>query len=93
MACSNRPATQSSQYGNEQINRFRNPNFNEWDAALLKNTRIYERLNFQLRFEVYNVFNRVNLQGIDANLPDGTFGQVTSQYNPRNLQVGAKVTF
>jgi hypothetical protein len=81
------------QEGNEQINRFWNPGFNEWDAALLKNTRIYERLNFQLRFEVYNLFNRVNLQGLDANLPDGTFGRVTSQYNPRNLQVGAKITF
>lgn len=81
------------QEGNEKVNLFQNPNFNEWDAALLKNTRLYERLNFQLRFEVYNVFNRVNLQGVDSDLPDGNFGRVTSQYNPRNLQVGAKITF
>jgi hypothetical protein len=87
------PQPTLGQEGNEQINRFRNPGFNEWDAALLKNTRIYERLNFQLRFEVYNLFNRVNLQGVDANLSSSTFGQVTSQYNPRNLQVGAKITF
>ncbi|MGA8028384.1 MAG: TonB-dependent receptor [Bryobacteraceae bacterium] len=81
------------QEGNEKVNQFQNPGFNEWDAALLKNTQLYERLNFQLRFEVYNVFNRVNLQGVDSNLPDGNFGRVTSQYNPRNLQVGAKLTF
>ena len=79
--------------GNERANRFRNPNFAEVDAALLKDTRIYERLDLQLRFEVYNVLNRVNLQGVDANLPDGNFGRVTSQYNPRNLQVGAKIVF
>lgn len=87
------PQPALGQEGNEIIRRFRNPGFAEWDAALLKNTRLYERLNFQLRFEVYNVFNRVNLQGVDANLPDGSFGHVTAQYNPRNLQVGAKVTF
>ena len=87
------PQPALGQEGNEKINRFWNPNFNEWDAALLKNTRLFERVNFQLRFEVYNVFNRVNLQGVDANLPDGTFGRVTSQYNPRNLQVGGKITF
>ncbi len=69
------------------------PNYEDWDAALLKNEKLYERLNLQLRFEVYNLFNRVNLQGIDANMPDGNFGRVTSQYNPRNLQVGAKITF
>lgn len=81
------------QEGNEKVNGFRNPNYNEWDAALLKNEKIYERVTLQLRFEVYNLFNRVNLQGIDANTPDGNFGRVTSQYNPRNLQVGAKITF
>jgi len=60
---------------------------------LLKDTRIFENLNLQLRFEVYNVFNYVNLQGVDANLSDSTFGRVTSQYNPRYLQIGAKLTF
>jgi hypothetical protein len=79
--------------GSEKVNRFRNPNFTEVDAALLKETKIFERLDLQLRFEIYNVLNRVNLQGVDANLPDGNFGRVTSQYNPRNLQVGAKIVF
>jgi hypothetical protein len=79
--------------GSEKVNRFRNPNFAEVDAALLKETKIFERLDLQLRFEVYNVLNRVNLQGVNADLPDGNFGRVTSQYNPRNLQVGAKIVF
>ncbi len=87
------PQPALGQEGNEIIRRFRNPGFAEWDAALLKNTRLYERLTLQLRFEVYNVFNHVNLQGVDANLPDGNFGRVTSQYNPRNLQIGAKIAF
>jgi hypothetical protein len=79
--------------GNERENQFWNPNFAETDAALLKDTKIYERLDLQLRFEAYNVFNRPNLQGVDANLADGTFGRVTAQYNPRWLQVGARLFF
>jgi hypothetical protein len=50
-------------------------------------------VNFQLRFEIYNVFNYANLQGVNANLSDSNFGRVTAQYNPRYLQIGAKLTF
>ena len=79
--------------GNESVSRFRNPAYYQTDAALLKNTKIFERLNLQLRFESYNVFNQVNLRGVAANLSDSNFGRSTSQFNPRNLQVGAKLTF
>jgi hypothetical protein len=79
--------------GNESVSRFRNPAYYQTDAALLKNTKIFERLNLQLRFESYNVFNQVNLRGVAADLSDSNFGRSTSQFNPRNLQVGAKLTF
>jgi hypothetical protein len=79
--------------GNEAYNRFRQPGFNQWDTALLKNTAITERVNFQLRFEFFNVFNRANLNTVDANLPDGNFGKATAQYTPRFLQFGGNLTF
>lgn len=79
--------------GNERVNQFSNPMFAETDAALMKDTKIRERLELQLRFEAYNVFNRPNLQGVDSDLADGTFGRVTAQYNPRWLQVGARLFF
>jgi hypothetical protein len=90
---SNFPTPTLGTEGNEKVNRFWNPGFSETDAALLKDTKLYERLDLQLRFEVYNVFNRPNLQGVDANLADGTFGRVTAQYNPRWMQVGARIVF
>ena len=34
-------------------------------------------MNFQLRFEFFNFFNRANLNTVDTNLPDGNFGQAT----------------
>ena len=43
--------------------------------AFLKNTKVTESVNFQLRFEFFNFFNRANLNTVDTNLPDGNFGQ------------------
>jgi hypothetical protein len=69
---------------------------------IYKDTHITERVNLQLRFEFFNIFNRVNLTSFDANLadtsaidgvPTGSFGKATSQQLPRNWQVGARFTF
>jgi hypothetical protein len=81
--------------GNEKAFQFRGPNFAETDVNFYKDTRIAERVNLQLRFEFYNIFNRVNLTAFDTNFAHlgGTFGMATSQQLPRNWQVGARITF
>jgi hypothetical protein len=79
--------------GNESAYRFREPGYADTDLSLAKNTKITERVNFQLRFDFFNAFNRPNLNTVDANLPDATFGKVTGQYNPRWIQAGAKISF
>jgi len=50
-------------------------------------------MNLQLRFEFFNIFNRVNLTHFDNNLADGNFGKATAQQLPRNWQIGARFTF
>ena len=47
----------------------------------------------ELRFDTFNVFNRVNLTGVDGNLQDGTFGTVSNTQTPRNMLLGARLTF
>lgn len=79
--------------GNEKANVFRSPNFYETDLNFYKNTHITERVNLQLRFEFFNIFNRVNLTSFDINIPDSAFGRATAQQLPRNWQFGAKVSF
>ena len=79
--------------GNEKWGQFRNPGFAQTDAALQKDTSLTERLKLELRFEFFNIFNRVNLGGVQANLSSATFGRATSQLNPRWMQIGAKIMF
>lgn len=81
------------QEGSETPNQFRNPGYADTDFTLKKNTKIRESLNFELRLDIFNIFNRVNLQGVDTNLQDGAFGKSTSTQPARNMQVGARVNF
>ena len=79
--------------GNEAPYRFREPGYANTDISIAKNTKIVESVGFQLRFDFFNAFNRPNLNSVDANLPDGSFGKATGQYNPRWIQLGAKISF
>jgi hypothetical protein len=44
------------------------PNFVQVDLALYKNFQISKRVKAQFRFEVFNVFNRVNFTGVNTSL-------------------------
>ncbi len=47
----------------------------------------------QLRFETFNTFNHTEPNNIDQNTADGNFGQITTTYDPRTIQLGAKFNF
>jgi hypothetical protein len=79
--------------GNERPNKFRNAAYVQSNVNFYKNTHITERLNFQLRFEFYNLFNHANFQAIQGDLSQGNFGLATSQTLPRFWQIGGKFTF
>jgi hypothetical protein len=81
------------QEGNEKSNQFRGPNFYETNINFYKDTRITERVNFEFRFELFNIFNRANYANVDTNFPDGNFGFATSSHEPRFWQLGGKITF
>jgi hypothetical protein len=79
--------------GNEKPMQFRQPNFFETNTNVYKDTHITERVNFQLRFEFFNLFNRANYANVNNNIPDGSFGAAQGSHEPRFWQVGGRVSF
>jgi len=52
-----------------------------------------ERTSFQVRGEILNLFNRVNLTTPISDLSNGEFGKSTDQNLPRNVQVLGRIRF
>lgn len=90
-------------FGSEGAGSLLGPGYENWDLAAIKNTKIAERLTFQLRGEFFNAFNHESFGsasgnassagGVDASTGDASFGQVTSGHSPRRIQLGAKLVF
>jgi hypothetical protein len=82
-------------YGNLGRNTFRGPMQQRFDLSFAKNTRINERMSFEVGFDLFNVFNRVNLANPSSDLQDGTdFGLITESIGgPRIGQFRAKFRF
>jgi hypothetical protein len=87
--------------GNLGRNRFRGPGVRNSDAVLTKQLGIHEHVKLDMRFEFYNVFNRVQFNPPDNLLVDTTlFGHSTSEYprpdgttGSRQIQLGMKLSF
>ena len=80
-------------FGNLGTGTITGPNFQKWDIALAKNTKIGEFVNLQLRVESFDVLNHPNFGNIGTTLGGANFGYVTSDHEPRLLQMGGKITF
>ena len=92
--------------GNSRRNQLIGPGLAQWDMSLIKNTQVTERLNIELRWEVYNIFNRGNFYYFPNNILNaGGFGTVKetndvavgnpviAQGGPRNMTFVLKLVF
>jgi hypothetical protein len=82
-------------WGSAGKDNVRGPGLNNFNLSLMKTIQFtgHEGPNLELRFESFNTFNKTQFSGVNANTNDGNFGQVTSIYSPRNLELGAKFRF
>ncbi|HKS94665.1 MAG TPA: hypothetical protein VJV74_00875, partial [Terriglobia bacterium] len=88
------PAPALGTDGNLGRNVYIGPGFAGTDLALQKTLDVYrDRFKLQVRGDAFNLFNRVNLSGVDGNLADLTFGRSTGTFNPREIQLGLKLMF
>lgn len=83
--------------GNAGRNLLRGPGYANLDMSLFKNfslAALREGMNFQLRFEFFNVTNTPHFGNPNAVLGQGNFGKITGTVgNPRIVQFAGKFSF
>ena len=80
-------------FGNARKDAIVLPGLFNFNLAAFKTFSFTEDVKLQMRFESFNTFNHTEFLNIDASTNDANFGQVTSTYGPRTMQLGAKLSF
>lgn len=88
-------------WGNLGHNALRGPGRDNWNMSLFKAFVISESRGSQIQFraDAFNIWNHTQFKGavqgggIGSQFGGSNFGQITSAYDPRTLQLGAKVVF
>ena len=82
-------------FGNLGRNVLRGPNQKRFDLSLSKTTKIVENVNFEFRWEIFNLFNNVNFATPNNDLQDRLdIGTITNTVGgPRVMQLGMKLRF
>jgi hypothetical protein len=85
--------TSAGTFGNLGHNALRGPGRDNWNLSLFKTFAFGETSGLQIRFESFNTFNHTQFQNVNNNFGQGTFGQYTSAYPARLIQLAGKVYF
>jgi len=82
-------------FGNVPRNAFRGPFQQNWDFAIGKHFKMFERHSLDFRVDAFNVLNHPSFrQPGSVAIGTATFGQISSTVNPaRLLQLGAQYRF
>jgi hypothetical protein len=82
-------------FGTAGKDNVRAPGLNNFNLTLSKTVQLtgHEGPNLEMRFETFNTFNKTQFSGVDTANHDSNFGQVTSIYSPRNMEISAKLHF
>jgi hypothetical protein len=91
-------------YGNSGRAPLRLPGVNQWDLTLSKNWYPTDATRIQFRAEMINAFNHTQFTTINAACPNtatslscvvagSRFGQLTGTRNPREVQMGLRVSW
>ena len=92
------PAPPRGQKGDLGRNTFEGPGLANVNINAIKAVHIQwftgqEGATLELRGEIFNLLNRVNLTAPSSDLSSGLFGKSTGQRQPRALQLGLRIAF
>jgi hypothetical protein len=86
--------------GNLRRDSITGPGFVNTDFSVIKDTKLTERVNFQFRVEMFDLFNHPNFGNPVTTVTSAAFGQIQSTRFPtgdfgssRQIQFAAKVQF
>jgi hypothetical protein len=80
-------------FGNARKDAIVGPSRVNFTTSLYKSFAMTERAHFELRFESFNTFNHFEGKSLNTTYGASQFGQVTSAWDPRNLELGGKFVF
>jgi hypothetical protein len=97
------PVTNLPLPGNVSRNHYYGPSFADMDLSVIKNIPLRERLRLQVRADMFNIFNRINLAtGAGSVGGGGVINDTIGDFNgapglgpgePFNIQLAAKIIF
>jgi len=92
------PAPPRGQKGDLGRNTFEGPGLANVNVNAIKAVHIpwftgQEGATLEMRGEIFNLLNRVNLTAPSSDLSSGLFGRSTGQRQPRALQLGLRIAF
>ena len=79
--------------GNSSRNPVRGPAYRDLDLALIKHTKVSERVDVEFRTEVFNFTNTPPLGAPNVVKGNAAFGTIVSAGDPRVIQFGLKLNF
>jgi hypothetical protein len=80
-------------FGNARKDTILGPGRQNFSTSLYKTFAIREAASFQLRFESFNTLNHFQPNGLNTSYGGSQFGQITSAWDPRTLELGGKFIF
>lgn len=92
------PAPAAGTIGNLGRNSFVGPGYVNTDFSAAKRTHIpwfvgQEGAEVEFRAEFFNVFNKVNLTGVNSDINGGAFGLASGAFPARDIQFGLRIEF
>jgi hypothetical protein len=88
------PTDPSQPFGNAPRNNVRGPYIWQIDFMAGKRVPMPWRSGFaEFRIEAFNLLNRTNFRAPNGNRSAAAFGTITATYDPRQLQLGLKLSF
>ena len=79
--------------GNAAIGTIEGPHWYQWDLSARKNFGLPGRATIQFRADVFNVFNRLNLNNPNVTVTAAEFGRISSARIPRQTQLSFRLSF